>query len=133
MLVCGSVISQTATPKTKIPPQSNKVEIDTSIARKIGIDLVSGDVCKAEIKLVKTNLILTEKEVTLKDSIIGVLGKQKEALGLIIEKKDQMFTKQEEISNTYKKELSKQKGNTLLYKMLSVLGVVSTLLLIVKP
>jgi len=61
------------------------------------------------------------------------LGKQKEALNLIILKKDEMFTKQEEISNTYKKELSKQKATTFLYKVLSLLGVVSTALLIIKP
>ena len=94
---------------------------------------MSGDVCKAEIKLVKSNLDLTNKKVILKDSIINTLGKQKDQLNLIISKKDEMFTKQEEISNTFKSELSKQKGTTLLYQILSALGFVSTLLLIVKP
>jgi uncharacterized protein YjgD (DUF1641 family) len=78
-------------------------------------------------------LDLTKKEVVFKDSIINTLGAQKEKLNLIISKKDEMFTKQEEISNTFKKELSKQKGTTFLYKMLSMLGVVSTFLLIIKP
>jgi hypothetical protein len=100
---------------------------------KIAKDLVSGDVCKAEIKLVRSNLDLTNKKVILKDSIINTLGKQKDQLNLIISKKDEMFSKQEEISNTFKSELSKQKGTTLLYQILSALGVVSTLLLIVKP
>ena len=133
MLVCGSSISQTVTPKCQLPLQLNKVVIDTAIARKIAKDLVSGDVCKAEIKLVKSNLDLTNKKVILKDSIINTLGKQKDQLNLIISKKDEMFSKQEEISNTFKSELSKQKGTTLLYQILSALGVVSTLLLIVKP
>ncbi len=94
---------------------------------------MSGDVCKTEIKLVRSNLTLTKKEVVLKDSIINVLGRQKDDLNLIISKKDEMFTKQEEISNTYKKALSKQKTTTFLYKLLSVLGIVSTTLLIIKP
>jgi hypothetical protein len=98
----------------------------------IANDLVSGDVCKEEIKLVRSNFELTKKEVVLKDSIINTLGKQKEKLNLIISKKDEMFTKQEEISNTYKKELSKQKRTTFLYKFLSVLGVVSTAIFIIK-
>lgn len=131
MLVCGRSISQTATKITT--NQQNSVVIDTTVARLIANDLVSGDVCKAEIKLVRSNLALTKKEVVLKDSIINTLGKQKEDLNLIISKKDEMFVKQEEISNTFKKELSKQKGTTFLYKMLSMLGVVSTLLLIIKP
>jgi hypothetical protein len=77
-------------------------------------------------------LALTKKEVVFKDSIISTLGTQKEKLNLIISKKDEMFTKQEEISNTYRKALSKQKATTFLYKLLSLLGVVSTTLLIIK-
>ena len=131
MLICGNAISQTGIPKSN-SKVSNLVTIDTLIARKIANDLVSGDFCRAEIKLVRSNLDLTKKEVTLKDSIINTLGKQKEALNLIISKKDEMFTKQEEISNTYKKELSKQKRTTFLYKFLSVLGVLSTSYFIIK-
>ena len=131
MLVCGNAISQTGIPKSN-SKVSNLVTIDTLIARKIANDLVSGDFCRAEIKLVRSNLFLTKKEVTLKDSIINTLGKQKEALNLIISKKDEMFTKQEEISNTYRKELSKQKTTTFLYKALSLLGILSTTYFIIK-
>jgi len=131
MLICGNAISQTGIPKSN-SKVSNLVTIDTLIARKIANDLVSGDFCRAEIKLVRSNLDLTKKEVTLKDSIINTLGKQKEALNLIISKKDEMFTKQEEISNTYKKELSKQKSTTFLYKALSLLGILSTTYFIIK-
>jgi len=131
MLVCGNAISQTGIPKSN-SKVSNLVTIDTLIARKIANDLVSGDFCRAEIKLVRSNLFLTKKEVTLKDSIINTLGKQKEALNLIISKKDEIFTKQEEISNTYRKELSKQKATTFLYKALSLLGVLSTTYFIIK-
>ncbi len=134
LLVCGSSISQTVTPKKSIVPQRHEssVVIDTTIARLIANDLVSGDVCRAELKLVRSNLILTKKEVVLKDSIISNVEKQKEDLLQIISKKDEMFVKQEEISATYKKALSKQKRTTFLYKVFSLLGVVSTTLLIVK-
>jgi len=131
MLICGNAISQTGIPKSN-SKVSNLVTIDTLIARKIANDLVSGDFCRAEIKLVRSNLLLTKKEVVLKDSIINVLGQQKEKLNLIISKKDEMFTKQEEISNTYKKELSKQKTTTFLYKALSLLGILSTTYFIIK-
>jgi hypothetical protein len=135
MLVCGSSISQTVTPQKLSTPQKQEssVVIDTTIARLIAKDLVSGDVCKAEIKLVRSNLELTKKEVVLKDSIIKTFRRQKQDLNLIISKKDEMFAKQEEISNTYKKALSKQKTTTFLYKALSLLGVISTAILIIKP
>ena len=135
MLVCGRSISQTVTPQKVLTPQKQEssVVIDTTVAKLIAKDLVSGDVCKAERKLVRANLDLTKKEIVFKDSIIHTLGLQKEKLNLIISKKDEIFTKQEEISNTYKKALSKQKTTTFLYKALSLLGVISTTLLIIKP
>jgi hypothetical protein len=134
MLVCGRSISQTVTPKKSPQPQTqeNKVVIDTTVARLIATDLVSGDVCRAELKLVRSNLKLTKKEVSLKDSIISTVEKQKDDLLQIISKKDEMFSKQEEISETYRKSLSKQKRTTFLYKALSFLGVLSTSILIVK-
>ena len=98
----------------------------------IANDLVSGDVCRAELKLVRSNFSLTKKEVALKDSIISTIEKQKDDLLQIISKKDEMFSKQEEISETYRKSLSKQKRTTFLYKALSFLGVLSTSILIVK-
>jgi hypothetical protein len=127
-----SGISQNAIQKTKCLTQSNKVEIDTSIARKIAKDLISGDFCKKEIELVRSNLDLTKREVSLKDSVINTLGKQKDGLNLIISKKDEMFTKQKEISDTFEKELSKQKGTAFIYKMLSLLGIISTTFFIIK-
>ena len=132
MLLCGRSISQTATQINKAPQEQNKVVIDTSMARKIATDLVKGDVCRAEIKLVKDNFKLTQEEVVKKDSIIKTMQEQKVKLNLIIDKKDEMFVKQEEISNTYRKALSKQKATTFIYKALSLLGVISTTLLIIK-
>ena len=132
MLLCGRGISQTATQNNKTLREQNKVVIDTSIARKIGTDLVKGDVCKAEIKLVKDNLKLTQEEVAKKDSIIKTMRRQKNDLNLIIDKKEEMLVKQEEISNTYRKALSKQKATTFIYKALSLLGVISTTLLIIR-
>jgi hypothetical protein len=76
---------------------------------------------------------LTKKEVVQKDSIIKTLDKQKKYLDTIISRKDEMLAKEEQISNAYKKQLFKQKGTTFLYKALSVLGVISTALLLIKP
>ena len=125
MLVCGRSISQTDIQK------NNLVCLDTTIARRIAIDLVSGDECKSELTLVKNNLILTQYKVKLKDSIIDKMEEKEYDLNYIISKKEDMFKQQEEISKTYKKELSKQKSTTLIYKILSFLGVISTSYLII--
>lgn len=134
LLVSFNAISQNATERKPYPVliQENNVIIDTAVARLIANDLVSGDVCKLELKITKNNLDLTKKQLVLKDSIIGNVEKQKNDLIKIISKKDEIFAKQEEISATYKKDLSKQKRTTFLYKLLSLLGIISTTYLIIK-
>jgi transketolase len=130
MLICGNAISQTGT-QTKINTNKpNTVCIDTIIAKKIANDLVSGDVCKEEIKLVKENLSLTEKKVVVKDSIIKGLEEQKFNLNAIISEKDKQFQLQKDISDSFRKDLSKQKRTTFMYKALSLIGIASTGILI---
>jgi hypothetical protein len=120
MLVCGRGISQTDTQK------SNLVCIDTTIARRIAIDLVAGDVCKEELQLTKNNLMLTQYKVKIKDSIIDKMEEKEYDLNDIISKKDNMLKGQEEISKSLQKELRSQKSTSFLYKILSVLGMCST-------
>lgn len=130
MLICGNAISQTGTQIKINTDKSNLVCVDTIIAKKIAKDLVSGDVCKEEIKLVKENLNLTEKKVIVKDSIIKGLEEQKLNLNLIITEKDKQFQLQKDISDSFKKDLSKQKRTTFMYKALSLIGIASTGILI---
>ena len=120
----GKSISQTVT--------NNKVVIDVEIAKKIANDLVSGDVAKAKLKLTEENIVLLEKKVVVKDSIINNLEKQKSNLGLVINYKDDIITKQEEISNTYKKQLIKAKTSTFFYKIFAYIGVASAGYLLIK-
>lgn len=130
MLICGNAISQTGTQIKINTNKPNTVCIDTIIAKKIANDLVSGDVCKEEIKLVRENLSLTEKKVVVKDGIIKGLEEQKFNLNAIISEKDKQFQLQKDISDSFKKELSKQKRTTFMYKALSLIGIATTGILI---
>jgi hypothetical protein len=123
-MLTGKSISQTVT--------NNKVVIDVEIAKKIANDLVSGDVAKAKLKLTEDNIILLEKKVVVKDSVINILEKQKSNLNLVITYKDDIILKQEEISKTYKKELMKSKTKTFFYKIFAYIGVASTGFLLLK-
>lgn len=130
ILICGNAISQTGTQTKDNKENKNLVRIDTIIAKKIANDLVSGDICKEEIKLVRENLNLTEKKVVVKDSIIKGLEEQKFNLNEIISEKDKQFQLQKDISDSFRKDLSKQKRTTFMYKALSLLGIASTGILI---
>lgn len=124
VIVSGKSISQTDT--------KNKVVIDIEIAKKIANDLVAGDVCKAKLKLTENNISLLEKKVSIKDSVISVLEKQKSNLDLVIAYKDDVISKQEEISKSYKSELRKSKTKTFIYKLFAYIGVASTGYLLIK-
>jgi hypothetical protein len=123
-MLSGKSISQTVT--------NNKVVIDVEIAKKIANDLVSGDVAKAKLKITENNISLLEKKVIVKDSVINILEKQKSNLNLVITYKDDIISKQEEISNSYKKELRKSKTTTFMYKIFAYVGIASTGYLLIK-
>jgi hypothetical protein len=123
-MLSGKSISQTVT--------NNKVVIDVELAKKIANDLVSGDVCKAKLKLTESNISLLEKKVLVKDSVISVLEKQKSNLDLVISYKDDVISKQEEISKSYKKELRKSKTAKFIYKLFAYVGIASTGYLLIK-
>lgn len=124
VIVSGKSISQTDT--------KNKVVIDVEIAKKIANDLVVGDVCKAKLKLTEKNISLLEKKVSLKDSVITSLEKQKSNLDLVIAYKDDIIVKQEEISKSYKSELRKSKTSTFIYKVFAYIGIGATGYLLIK-
>lgn len=113
----GKSFSQNAT---------NKVVIDTIIAKKIAIDLIAGDFCKKEVDLLKLNIKELEKKVSVKDSMISNRQNKIQNLYTIIKQKDDLFIKQEEISKTYLKDLRKSKRTTLFYKIFAFIGVTST-------
>lgn len=115
MLLCGKGISQTDT--------KNKVVIDTSLARKIAIDLVKGDECKEELKLVYKNVSLLEKKVSVKDSIVSTQKNQIVNLNKMVEGKDKLLKISDESLSITKKELSKSKRNTFFYKLSTLISV----------
>lgn len=115
MLLCGKGISQTDT--------KNKVAIDTSLARKIAIDLVKGDECKEELKLVYQNVSLLEKKVSVKDSVINAQKNQIVNFNKMVEGKDKLLKISDESLSMTKKELSKSKRNTFFYKLSTLISI----------
>ena len=124
MLVCGKSFSQTDT--------KNKVVIDTSIAKKIAIDLIKGDECKEELKIIKNNVLLLEKKVSLKDSIIIGNKKHINNLDKIVEGKDNLLKISEENLSTAKKQISKYKSNLFLWKTITLVTIGVSGFLILK-
>lgn len=108
MLVCGKGFSQTDI--------KSKVVIDTSIARKIAIDLVKGDECKEELKIVYKNIDLFKSKIVVKDSIIKNHKNQIVNLNKMVEGKDKLLQISDENLTNAKKEIKKNKAKTFFWK-----------------
>jgi hypothetical protein len=123
ILACGKSFSQTDT--------KNKVVIDTSIARKIAVDLVKGDECKQELKIVKENINLLNQKVSVKDSIINNQKNQIVNLNKMVDGKDKLIKISDENLNNTKKQLLKSKFNTTIFKVTTIvfIGIAGVLLL----
>lgn len=124
MLVCGKIFSQIDT--------KNKVVIDTTIAKKIAIDLIKGDECKEELKITKDNVLLLEKKVSLKDSII--FGNKNHIVNLnkMVEGKDNLLKISEENLSNTKKQISRYKSSLFLWKTITLVTIGVSGFLILK-
>jgi hypothetical protein len=130
MLVCGNAISQKDTSKKN--DSLRFVCIDTSIARKVANDLVNGDVCKAEIKIVRENFKLLKEKVSLKDSIIFNKDKQILNLESIIFNKDEQRDIFKEQLKQREAELKSEKRKTVFYKLTTLATLVLSVVLVVN-
>jgi len=122
MLVCGKSFSQTDT--------KNKVVIDTSLAKKIAIDLVKGDECKEELKIVYKNISLLENKVFVKDSIINVQKNQITNFGKMVDGKEKLLNISNDNLKNTQRQLKKSKFNSTFYKLttLALIGITGVIL-----
>ena len=93
------------------------VSLKEPIAKAVIKDLVSYDGLKVEVKSVQDLLVLEQKKVILKDSVIGSLNVKVLNLETIITKKDEQFGLEREKSEELQKELKQEKKKTFLYKI----------------
>lgn len=108
------------------------VPLQVPIARLVIKDLLNGDGNKIQIVELNKELDLTREKVKLKDSVIFTLNSKVVNLETIILTKDEQFKLQQELSKKLEKELKSQKRKTFLYKLGTTVGIVSTVILIVK-
>ena len=124
MLLCGKSFSQ-------IGIQS-KVTIDTTLAKKIAIDLLKGDECKVELEITKKNVLFLKEKHHIKDSMIINYKNQVDNLNKIVFGKDNLLEISEENLSNTKKQLYKSKKNTMLFQGTTLITIVLSAILILK-
>jgi hypothetical protein len=118
--------SQTVTKQESIVP------LKVPVAKLVIKDILKGDGAILELAETQKELNLTNKKVTLKDSVITTLNSKVSNLDYIINQKDAQFKLEREKSESLVKELKAEKRKTFLYKVGTVLGVVAVGYLLVN-
>lgn len=108
------------------------VSLKEPIARLVIKDLVKGDGTLIELKQTQELLILEQKKVVLKDSVIGNLTIKIVNLESIISKKDEQFGLERQKSESLVKELKREKRKTFFYKLGTYAAGVVTILYLSK-
>ena len=102
------------------------------VARLVIKDLLKGDGLGLELKETQTLLLLEQKKIVVKDSIIVNLQSKITNLDVIINKKDEQFKLEREKSESLLKELKSEKRKTFLFKVGTYVGIAATGLLLAK-
>jgi TolA-binding protein len=118
--------SQTVTKQESIVP------LKVPVAKLVIKDILKGDGAILELAETQKELNLTNKKVTLKDSVITTLNSKVSNLDYIITQKDAQFKLEREKSDSLLKELKGQRTKTFLYKLGMYAGVIATSVLILK-
>jgi len=95
-------------------------------------DLIKGDGLELQLDKKQQELKLILDKIKLKNKKIFSLNSKINNLNLIIDSKQKQFDLQQNLSKDLKKELRVKKRNNLFYKIASIAGILTSLLLVIS-
>lgn len=116
---------------TNVISDTTKVVLSKEVAKEVIKDLIRLDGCIEELNLTQQKVVLLEEKQGQKDSIIVLLTEKDTINQSIILKKDEQLKISKELTDSLQTELKKKKRESLFYKIGSIIGVISTSLLII--
>jgi TolA-binding protein len=129
-----NTFSQTATtqPSKGTKTDSTQVCLPTPIARQVAKDLIRLDGCKEEIKLLESKVTKLEDVNKVKDAVITLQEEKDKNNQKTISLLEKQVLEYDDLSNNLRKELKGQKVNSFLWKLGTVVGILTTSYLLVK-
>ena len=127
-LMSLNCFSQTGTNKES---DTTKVVLTKEVAKQVVKDLIRLDGCQEELKLTQNKVIKLEGREIQKDTIIFLLKDKDKNNQFIISQKDKQLQISDELSKGLNKELKKSKRTTFLYKLGTVVGIITTSFLLI--
>jgi hypothetical protein len=111
---------------------TSKVVISTPIAKLIVKDLILGDECREELKLTQDKVLKLQSREQQKDTIINLLEQKDTNNQFIINSQTSQLQLSEQLSRELHKELKGQKNKTLLWKIGTFAGIITSSYLLIK-
>jgi hypothetical protein len=117
--------------QTGISKDTTKVVISQEVAKQIAKDLVKYDGCVQELKLTQDKLLMTQQREILKDTTISLLTQKDSNNQIIIGKQQEQLKVSTDLNKELQKEIKRYKFEGIIYKVISVVGVLTTSYLLI--
>ena len=108
-----------------------RVKLKPSTARLVIKDIVKGEGCESELKLTQEKVIKLESRESQKDTIISLLESKDKNNQFIISQQGLQIDEFRNMTNDLKKEIKRANVKTFLYKVGTVVGVLTTSYLLI--
>ena len=103
-----------------------RVKLKPSTARLVIKDIVKGEGCESELKLTQEKVIKLESRESQKDTIISLLESKDKNNQFIISQQGLQVDEFRNMTNDLKKEIKQMRVKTFLYKVGTLVGILST-------
>ena len=110
---------------------TTKVKLKPSTARLAIKDIIKGEGCETELKLTQEKIIKLESRETQKDTIISLLESKDKNSQFIISQQGLQIDEFRNMTNDLRKEIKRANVKTFLYKVGTVVGVLTTSYLLI--
>jgi len=108
-----------------------RVKLKPSTARLVIKDIVKGEGCESELKLTQEKVIKLESRESQKDTIISLLESKDKNSEYIITQQGLQIGQYEHLTDDLQKEIKQMRVKTFLYKVGTLVGVLTTSYLLI--
>jgi hypothetical protein len=105
---------------------TTKVKLKPSTARLVIKDIIKGEGCETELKLTQEKVIKLVERETQKDTIISLLESKDKNNQYIIGQQNQQIDLYKNMTDDLKKEIKQSRTKTFLYKVGTLVGIITT-------
>ena len=130
-LSCFSQTNTNNQPQNQVISDTTRVKLKPSTARLAIKDIVRGEGCELELKLTQEKVIKLESRESQKDTIISLLESKDKNNQFIISQQGLQVDEFRNMTNDLKKEIKQMRVKTFLYKVGTLVGILTTSYLLI--